>query len=207
VTIIAALVLAAALPFAVRADDNDKTPPPPPSSDQPSDKDQAPPPPPSDDQSSDKKQASVSANDSGGRERHPAYLHALADLRAARWMIKHRHGDWKVAQDEDEAWRDIEKAIGEIKHAAIDDGKNLDDHPTISDEDDHAGRLHKALDLLRKTRDDLSRAEENGHARGLRRRAFRHIDHAIEHVRSAIHAAEHEHDRDDDRGHRHHHGD
>jgi len=24
---------------------------------------------------------------------HPAYLHALEDLRAARWMIEHRPGD------------------------------------------------------------------------------------------------------------------
>ena len=150
-TCLAALALAAALPFAAHADGED----------------------------------------------HPAYLHALSDLRAARWMIKHRPGDWKVARDEDEAWRDIEKAIGEIKHAAIDDGKDLDDHPAVDEHDDHSGRLHKALDLLRKTRDDLSHAEENGHARGLRKRAFRHIDHAIDHVRNAIHETErHHHDHD-----------
>jgi hypothetical protein len=131
-------------------------------------------------------------------EDHPAYLHALSDLRAARWLVKNRRGDWAVGRQEDDAWRDIEKAIGEIKHAAIDDGKDLEDHPAVDEHDDHAGRLHKALDLLRKTREDLSSAEENGHARGLRKRAFRHIDHAIDHVRSAIHDAEHE------REHRHH---
>jgi hypothetical protein len=149
------------------------------------------------------------ADDGDSHEKHPAYLHALSDLRAARWMLKHRRGDWKVAAEEDDAWRDIEKAIGEIKHAAIDDGKDIEDHPPVDDKEDHAGRLHRALDLLRKTRDDLSHAEENGHARGLKRRAFRHIDHAIDHVRAAIHAAEHEHeyDHDHDRDHRRHHED
>jgi hypothetical protein len=189
VTILAALAIAAALPFTARAADDDGAPPstPPTTQDQAPDKDQAP------------------ANDGGGHEKHPAYLHALSDLRAARWMIKHRHGDWKVNEEEDETLRDIEKAIGEIKKAAIDDGKNIEDHPKVDENDDHSGRLHKALDLLRKTRDDLSHAEENGHARGLRKRAFRHIDHAIEHVRSAIRASEHDDDHDGE--HRHHHDD
>jgi len=127
-------------------------------------------------------------------EDHPAYLHALSDLRAARWLIKHRPANgWHVAAQEDDAWRDIEKAINEIKHAAIDDGKDLDDHPPVQNEGDHGGRLHQARELLKRTRDDLWQAEENGHARGLRKRAVRHIDNAIKHLDWAIHDGEHHH--------------
>jgi hypothetical protein len=126
-------------------------------------------------------------------EEHPAYLHALSDLRAARWLVKHRPGDWKTIREEDDAWRDIERAIGEIKHASIDDGKDLDDHPPVDETGDHAGRLHRAIDLLRQTRQDLWRAEENGHARGLRRRAVKHVDNAIHHLEHAIRDGEHHH--------------
>ncbi len=123
-------------------------------------------------------------------EEHPAYLHALSDLRSARWLIKHRPGDWKVVVEEEMAWADIERAIGEVKKAAIDDGKDLDDHPAVDETGDRSGRLHRALDLLRKTRGDLSNAEENGHARGLRHRAIKHVDHAIGHLKKAIREVE-----------------
>ncbi|MEO7105551.1 MAG: hypothetical protein ABIZ09_04185, partial [Rhodoferax sp.] len=36
-------------------------------------------------------------------QQHPAYLHALSDLRAARWLIAHRPGNAKVSGDEDVA--------------------------------------------------------------------------------------------------------
>ena len=51
--------------------------------------------------------------------RHPAYLHALTDLRAARWMLQHRPGDVALSTHEDIAITEIDKTIGEIKHAAI----------------------------------------------------------------------------------------
>jgi hypothetical protein len=54
--------------------------------------------------------------------KHPFYLHALSDLRAARWLIEHRPGDAVVSGQEDVAVAEIDKAIGEIKRAAIDDG-------------------------------------------------------------------------------------
>src|SRR5580704_9289969 len=63
--------------------------------------------------------------------KHPAYLHALSDLRAARWMLEHRPGDAAVSEHEDMAIMEIDKAIGEIKHAAIDDGKDIHDHPPM----------------------------------------------------------------------------
>src|ERR1700729_114231 len=68
--------------------------------------------------------------------KHPAYLHALSDLRAARWMLEHRPGDAAVSAHEDVAISEIDAAIGEIKHAAIDDGKDIHDHPPVQGADD-----------------------------------------------------------------------
>ena len=50
-------------------------------------------------------QAKISRGD------HPYYLHALSDLRAARWMIEHRPGNWKQTMDEVEALKHIDQAI------------------------------------------------------------------------------------------------
>ncbi len=124
-------------------------------------------------------------NDLGG---HPYYLHALSDLRAARWMIQHRPGNWVQTQDEIEAVNRIDKAIGEIKKASIEDGKNIEDHEPVSEVPDHMGRLHKALDFLRKARQDISHDEDNVFAQGLQSRAYGHIDGAIGAVKRAIHS-------------------
>ncbi|HEX9513457.1 MAG TPA: hypothetical protein VF939_23360 [Puia sp.] len=119
---------------------------------------------------------------------HPYYLHALSDLRAARWMIEHRPGNWQQTVDEVDAVRRIDAAIGEIKKAAIEDGKNLEDHPPVDERNDHDGRLHVALDFLRKARQDISHDEDNRFAEGLQGRAYGHIDGAINAVKKAIHA-------------------
>jgi len=110
---------------------------------------------------------------------HPAYLHALSDLRAARWCIEHRPGDWAQTADEQESVRQIDAAIGDIKQAALDDGKNLADHPPVDEYPDRRGRIHEAVKFLQKARDDISREEDNGYANGLRDRAIGHIDGAI----------------------------
>jgi hypothetical protein len=44
---------------------------------------------------------------------------------------------------------------------------------------DHPGRIHEALQILRKARADLAREEDNAYADGLRDRAIGHIDGAI----------------------------
>jgi hypothetical protein len=115
--------------------------------------------------------------------KHPYYLHALSDLRAARWMLVHRQGDAAVKGEEAVAGSEIDAAINEIKRAAIDDGKNIDDHPPVDASTDQPGLLHKALDVLRKVRSDVAREEDDPATRGLRDRAVVHID-------GAIHAAE-----------------
>src|ERR1700742_1276085 len=119
--------------------------------------------------------------------KHPYYLHALSDLRAARWMLEHRPGDAAVSGQEDVAITEIDAAIGEIKRAAIDDGKDLHDHPGVDGPNDRPGRLHKALELLQKVHSDVAREEADPMVKGLRNRAVGHIDGAIHATEAAVH--------------------
>ncbi len=109
---------------------------------------------------------------------HPAYLQALSELRVARWMLEHRPGDYVQSVDEAEAVRQIDGAINDLKQAAFDDGKNINDHPPVEEIPDHRGRLHNALDHLHRAQNMISREEDNGYASGLRGRALGHIDAA-----------------------------
>lgn len=119
---------------------------------------------------------------------HPAYLHSLSDLRAARWMIEHRPGNWQQTVDEVNAVGQIDAAINEIKKASIDDGKNLEDHPPVDERNDHDGRLHEAVDFMNKARQDIAGDEDNRFASGLQARAYDHIDRAIAAIKNAIHS-------------------
>lgn len=111
--------------------------------------------------------------------KHPYYLHALSDLRTARWLLEHRPGDAAVTGQEDVAVTEIDKTIGEIKKAAIDDGKDIHDHPAADAPNDRPGRLHKSLEILRKVHSDIAREEDDPQTRGLRDRAIHHLDEAI----------------------------
>ncbi len=122
--------------------------------------------------------------------RHPAYLHALTDLRAARWNLEHRPGDAAVSQQEDVAIVETDRAIHEAKVAAMEDGKNVENRPPEDAHLDRPGRLHHALELLRKAKDDVAREEDNPETRNLRNRIVEHTDLAIEATRRAIHDAE-----------------
>jgi hypothetical protein len=117
---------------------------------------------------------------------HPAYLHALSDLRAARWMIEHRPGNWQRTVDEIEAVRQIDAAINDIKKASIEDGKDINDHPKLDENPDHNGRLHAAVEFLKKAHQDVAKEEDNFFAKGLRNRSIHYIDAAIFSTKKAI---------------------
>ena len=121
---------------------------------------------------------------------HPFYLHALTDLRSARWLIEHRPGDAAVSGDEDVAITRIDEAIQDIKKAAIDDGKDLKDHPPVDAKLDKRGRLHRAEELLKKVHADVAREEDDPLTKGLRDRAVHHVDQALHSTAKAIHDAE-----------------
>jgi hypothetical protein len=115
---------------------------------------------------------------------HPAYLHALSDLREARGLLE-RPSDFngKVKWKESEAIGEIDKAIGEIKKASIDDGKDVADHPAPDTTMHWGGRLKHARELLKGAEDDITKREGNYEAKGLRKRAFMHIDNAIRDIK------------------------
>jgi hypothetical protein len=120
---------------------------------------------------------------------HPAYLHALTDLRTARAHLQHPDGG-ELKEQEKKAIHEIDEAINEIKKASIDDGKDLNDHPPVDLHMNWPGRLHRSLELVDKARQDISHEEDNGFAQGLQQRAFEHIDKAHHHIEEAIHLVE-----------------
>jgi hypothetical protein len=122
--------------------------------------------------------------------RHPAYLHAVSDLRTARWMLANRPGGAAVTAHENAAIVEIDHAINELNRAAINDGKNINNRPPADAPADYRGRLHKAADLLRTVRSDTYREEDNPSSVGLRDRALGHIDAALRETERAIHDAE-----------------
>jgi hypothetical protein len=117
---------------------------------------------------------------------HPAYMHALQDLRAARSLLARPSHNPDVKWDEMYSIHEIEKAIKEIKTAAIDDGKDIEDHPPVDVETPWGGRMTKALELLDRTAADISKNEDNGFANHMRDRALEHVNKAREAVRTAL---------------------
>jgi hypothetical protein len=132
--------------------------------------------------------ATVSAAPQPPRE-HPAYLHALTDLRHARAHLQRPDGG-ELREQEKKAIHEIDEAINEIKKASIDDGKNLEDHPPVDAGLDWRGRLHRALELVNKAHNDVAQEEDNAFAQGLQARAIHHIDEAHHHIEEAIHIVE-----------------
>jgi hypothetical protein len=116
---------------------------------------------------------------------HPAYLHALSDLRAARHYLNDGWAWEPVRRDDNAAIREIDAAISEIKRAAIDDGKGVNDPFPIDTGISPRGRFVKAKELLRAAHEDLSHAEDVPSSRGLRDRAIMHVDRAHQIVNQA----------------------
>ena len=119
-------------------------------------------------------------------QHHPAYLHALTDLRDARWNLEHRHGNAAISEQEDIAIVEIDAAIADAKRAAAEDGKNVGEHPPEDAKLNASGRLHRALELLHKAHNDVGQAEDNPESRELRGRVEHHVDVAIHATERAI---------------------
>lgn len=103
-------------------------------------------------------------------------------------MIEHKTGNWEQGMEEHAAVKEIEAALREIKEAAIDDGKGMEDHMGVDERPDHGGRLRAAADYLRKAREDIAHGEDDAFANRLRERSYRHIDEALRNVQAAMHA-------------------
>jgi hypothetical protein len=117
---------------------------------------------------------------------HPAYLHALTDLRHARAHLERMTPNARLNADEQRAIDEIDAAIREVKEASIDDGKPLSDHPPVDARMDRPGRLRRAMELLDQAHRDIDEHESDSYARGLKHRALHHIDEARKAVHHAI---------------------
>jgi len=123
----------------------------------------------------------------------PDYLRALADLRYARAHLSVETSDLAVDADDQQAIDEIDMAIREVKEAAMDDGKSLDDHPPVDTRAGRSDRLYRALELLDKAHEATVEREQVGYRQGLKAdSAQHHIDKARKAVHHAIDAERHE---------------
>jgi hypothetical protein len=116
------------------------------------------------------------------RADHPAYLHALSDLRLARAYVSSGDASNRGAH----VIEQIDLAINDIRNASIDDGKALNDHPPVDATLDFRGRFRRALDLVGHAHHDVNQEEDNGFARGLKHHALEHIDKAHEILKNIV---------------------
>ena len=129
----------------------------------------------------------VSVMTARAASQHPEYLTALADLRAARWLIDHHPSiTWVQSTDEANAIKAIDAAIEEINKAGIDDGKDIDDHAKVQEIPDRGGRLRRAIELFKQIQQRINEKEDDSFAHGLRGRIVQHIDLAIRFTNKAI---------------------
>ena len=105
---------------------------------------------------------------------HPHYTKALTDLRLARALLM-VPDDTPAKKFSATAVGDIDQAMSEIKHASIDDGKSLDDHPPIDANVSHRDRLHEIQALVESATRDLNVDEDDKKALGWRAKAIKDV--------------------------------
>ncbi|UTH72852.1 hypothetical protein [Chromobacterium sp. IIBBL 290-4] len=116
---------------------------------------------------------------------HPYYLHAMSDLRQARNYLA-RPDYPQIADDERRAVAEIDAALGEMKKAAIEDGKDPWRYEQPDARMNPADRFHKAMELLDAARRDASHQEDDPWVRDLQHRILHHIDNAHRATQQAI---------------------
>jgi len=117
---------------------------------------------------------------------HPGEIHAMSDLRMARAYLEDP-GRANTVRQEEFAVGDVDRAIGDVRQAAFDDGKNVRERLPIDTSLVGRDRLRRAGELLRSARRDLTGPESNGWAQGPLAAAQRDIDRAIRHTDDAMH--------------------
>jgi hypothetical protein len=117
---------------------------------------------------------------------HPGYLHALSDLRLARWLVTGQSSNALIGVHDRAAYQQIEQAIQDLKAVAVDDGRDINYHPAVDVPTDRHGRLETALKALYRAHHDMDSEEQNHPILNLRHTAAAHIDQAINSVVAAI---------------------
>ena len=110
---------------------------------------------------------------------HPAYQHALSDLRAARrYLNEGIPSSIAVRKDADAATKHIDAAVAEIKQASIEEDKTLHDSYHVDANMTPKDRFHQANQLLQAAHSDLESAEDLPQAKQLRNHAISEVDYA-----------------------------
>ncbi len=108
---------------------------------------------------------------------HPAYLHAISNLRQARALLTTNFAIPAHIAAANAALPEINRAIADLKSASHLDDKNLGEMPppkSLAPE----GRFHEVESLLGSAFHDASQPESDGAARPFKDRALGHIDAA-----------------------------
>jgi len=118
---------------------------------------------------------------------HPAYLHALTDLKKAEMAIASRHGDQAMSKHEHLAMQHVQAAESIIYQVAPEERKPVD-AVVAADTDPgiRSGKLHDALAFLQKAHDDMHETESDTALLGERKRALQEVDAAMNEVNVAI---------------------
>jgi|HubBroStandDraft_6_1064221.scaffolds.fasta_scaffold84150_3 hypothetical protein len=113
--------------------------------------------------------------------RYDSYHSALGQLRAARAYMAHPDSG-ELHDQEKSAIVEIDAAIAELKSVA-DDGKGVDDHPSIDSHVRWIAGLNKAVELLNKAHDNVQKEQDDS---GAKDRAIQHIAQARKFITQAI---------------------
>jgi hypothetical protein len=103
--------------------------------------------------------AGVARADAPGE--HPHFLHAIADLREARGILRQNdRGYGQIARRQRAAIDDIGKAIGFARTGAVDDGKSPNDDIASAHHLGRQARLKAALNLLHDAENEMAASHE-----------------------------------------------
>jgi hypothetical protein len=116
---------------------------------------------------------------------HPAYLHAIRDLREARALLQYNFTNPAHIQAASSLTREINAAIRDLKNASHIDEKDLQTVPPNKDMPPE-GRFHQIRDLLNTARSDAKGTETDPSAISSRDGGLHHIDEALSIVGGVI---------------------
>jgi hypothetical protein len=108
---------------------------------------------------------------------HPAYLHAMSDLRFARALLAVPE-EYSTIPAQRRAIAHIDHALGDLRHAAYADELPVYEPQPVDVSRPRIDRVREATRALDRARADIERFESNGFAAGWRDAARRDIDAA-----------------------------
>ncbi len=116
---------------------------------------------------------------------HPNYSAAIANLRIARTILDNEP-EYTVARNQYRALEAIDRAVLELKDAAIEGGQPIGGRPVLDPALDYGGRLSRARELIVGADHELSFREDDVNARPSRDNARHYVEEAREAVDRTI---------------------